>query len=282
MLEQQAKLSHTQQQLATGRRILTPAEDPSGSAKILGLNQVISVTEQYLRNADVAESRLELEETALDGIMNIYQRARELTIQGSNDTLGTDERKAIAVEMRELLDELLSLANRKDANGEFIFSGFSGNQPPVQDNGSGTYTYLGDQGQRQIRVGPSREVSIGDNGYDVFFNINNSTENAFSAIYTMITGLETNNPNPAVLQDFDAVMNNINIVRSRVGARLNSIEEQKQVNESLTVQGKTLLSETEDVDFAEAVTRLNLQLTGLQAAQQSYTRIQGLSLFNFL
>lgn len=282
MLEQQAKLSVTQQQIATGRKILSPSDDPAGSARILDLNQVIAVNEQYQRNSDAAQSRLDAEESAVQGMQNLYQRARELAVQGLSDSTGDDNRKQIAIEMRQLLDEMTSLAGRKDANGEYIFSGFQGNQNPVGDNGSGTYTYLGDQGVRQIQIGPSRKISAGDNGFDVFFNIQNSSENAFSVLYNFAQSLSNGTQDASSLNDFDAVMNNFSNISAKIGARLNSIESQKGVNDNLVIQSESLLSSIEDLDLAEAVTKLNLQQVGLEAAQQSYIRVQGLSLFNYL
>jgi len=282
MLDQQAKLSKTQQQVATGRKILSPSDDPAGSARILDLNQVISVNEQYQRNADAAKSRLDAEESAIQGMQDLYQRGRELAVQGLSDTLSDDNRKAIEIEMRQLLDEMTSLAGRKDANGEYIFSGFQGNQNPVGDNGSGTYTYLGDQGTRQIQIGPSRQIAAGDTGFDVFFNIQNTSENAFSVLYKFADSLANGTQDASSLDDFDAVMNNFSNINAKIGARVNSIDSQKGVNDSLVLQSKTVLSSIQDLDLAEAVTKLNLQQVGLQAAQQSYTRVQGLSLFNYL
>ena len=71
-------------------------------------------------------------------------------------------------------------------------------------------------------------------------------------------------------------------IRANVGARLNTVDKQIEINASFTLQLKTTLSEIRDLDFSEAVTKLNLRLVGLQAAQNAYTRVQGLSLFNYL
>ena len=89
MLERQSDLSRTQLQLSTGRRILSPSDDPSASADVVGLMQSKEITAQYQRNVDVAQSRLELEEVTLTGSSELLQRVRELTLQANNATLAT-------------------------------------------------------------------------------------------------------------------------------------------------------------------------------------------------
>jgi len=282
MLEQQSKLNEVQQQISTGKRLLSPSDDPAAAARILDLKEVISINEQYLRNTDLVQARLETEDDALTSIINVYQRIRELTVQSLNSPLQQVDRDAIAVELKQQLSELTGLASRKDVSGDYLFSGFKGNTNPITDNGSGTYTYAGDQGNRSIQIGPNRTIQDTDNGYDLFFNVPGTSENAFSVVYNLITNLGTNTQTGASLTDMDAVMDNVIQYRSGTGARLNALETQTGVNEGLVLQSKQLLSDLEDLDFAEAVTELNLRRTGLEAAQQAYIRIQGLSIFNFL
>ncbi len=282
MLEQQARLLQTQQQIASGKRIENPSDDPSGAARVIDVGQIVAVNEQYRRNADFVNTRLSLEESTITGFLNVYQRIRELTVQGLNDSLNQEDLNSIAKEVRQGIGQLKSLAETKDATGEYIFSGFSGNVVPVADDGNGTYTYQGDQGQRQVQVGPNNKVADGDNGFDVFFDIANTSENAFSAAYKIATALEADTLASTVLADIDAVMDNLNLTRSKTGARLNAIDIQNKINEDVVFQGDKLLSEIQDLDYAEAISRLNQQQVGLEAAQQSYVRVQGLSLFNFL
>jgi flagellar hook-associated protein 3 FlgL len=282
ILDQQVRLTDIQQKISTGRRILNPSEDPAGAARILDLKQIIDINEQYQRNADMVKSRLESQDVSLTSFVDVYQRVRELAVQGLNDPIGQENRNAIALEVRQQLDELLSLASRKDGSGEYLFSGYQGGTNPVTDGGSGTYTYAGDQGRRAVAIGPSRSVEDSDNGFDLFFNIDNTTENAFSAVYQLATALESNTQSGTNIADIDAIMENINNFRSKTGVGLNSIEVQTEVNEGVVLQSKELLSSIEDLDLAEAITELNLRKTGLEAAQQSYVKIQGLTLFNFL
>jgi flagellar hook-associated protein 3 FlgL len=285
ILDQQSQLAGTQLQLASGKRINTPSDDPTGSAQILGLSESVKVTEQYQKNIDYLLSRLNLEDTALGSIGEALQRARELAVQGLNDTNGPDDRSAIAQEIRQLMDEVLGLANRKDANGEYLFGGFQGQTSPFSHDGSGTFSYAGDQGQRQLQVGPARQIADSDSGLDVFMKIpavGGGFEDVFSTLYTLATDLEANAPNAASLNQIDSAMNHLLGFRATVGARLNAVENQETINSALLEQLERTRASIEDLDYAEAASRLSQESFTLQAAQQAFVRVQNLNLFNFL
>jgi len=168
ILGQQADLTKVQLQIASGRKILTPADDPAGSARALNLQESASSTSQYDRNIDIATSQLQFEESNLTGVTGLIQRVRELTVQGNSDTLNSSSRGLIATEIRQRFDELLSLANTRDANNEYIFSGFQSKTQSFVLNADGTVKYNGDEGQRFLQIGSSRQVATGDSGADVF------------------------------------------------------------------------------------------------------------------
>lgn len=173
ILDRQSRLSKSEQQLATGKRIITPADDPAGAVKVQDLTQTIQTTEQYQMNINAARQRLGTEENALGSVTNLLQRVRELAVQGNNDVQTSEDRQMIAYEVRERLDELMSLANTRDANGEYVFSGYEGNIQPFTRNADGTFNYNGDQGRRFIQVSPSRQIASTDSGYEVFQTVKN-------------------------------------------------------------------------------------------------------------
>jgi flagellar hook-associated protein 3 FlgL len=285
ILEQQTQLVRTQNQLSTGKRIVNPSDDPTGAARLVGLSESAKVTEQYQRNIDVARSRLELEDTALGSVVDGLQRARELAVQGLNDTNGPEQRTAIALEVRQILDEVIGLANRKDGTGNFLFSGFQVLTVPFTDNGAGVFSYAGDTGQRQIQIGPARQVADGDSGQAVFLDIQDGgggSEDVFTTLYTLATDLEANAPNGASLDQLDNAIDHLLGFRATAGARLNALDSQRNINEALLVQLEQTRSTIEDLDYAEAASQLSQQSVTLQAAQQAFVRVQNLNLFNFL
>lgn len=286
MLERQSNLSVTQQQVASGKRILSPSDDVLGSTQVLALNNVIDTHQQYRENADVASGRISQEESALTQGINVLQRARELAIQSENVTLNATNRANIAVEMRELINEIMSSANEKDANGEFIFSGFNVATTPFTATevppGSGlfNYAYTGDLGQRNVQIGETRFIAVGDPGQNVFMDIpetGGGTQNIFETLEQFALDLETGAANANITNDLSLAMEHLSSFRTQTGGRQNSIESHEVLNEDIIFQGQKTLSSIEDLDFAEAVSRLNLELATLQAAQQSFAKIQNLS-----
>jgi len=284
MLDKQRELGRTELQVASGKRILRPSDDPSSAVRILDLNEAQKRLEQYQRNADMAVARLDQEETALIGIGDLLQRVRELAVQGANDTLNIDDRRAIAAEVRQHMDSFLQLANSQDANGEYLFAGFQSLTPALSHDGMGNFSYQGDTGQRMLKIGDNREVAVGDPG-SIFMDFPataGGTTNIGAVLYALADNLEAGNGYPDALADIDTAMSTLLSTRAKIGARLNAIDDQKAANDAFDLAVTDVRSSLEDLDYAEAVSRFNQQLTALQAAQQSFLRIQDLSLFNFL
>ncbi len=285
MLEQQTKLFQTQNQLSTGKRINSPSDDPTGAAQLVGLSESAKTTAQYQDNILAARTRLELEDTALGSVGDALQRVRELTVAGLNDTNGPQERTAIAAEIRQLAGEVMGLANRKDGNGQFMFAGFQVLTIPFSEAPPGTFNYNGDQGQRQIQVGPARQIADGDSGQAVFMDIPDGSggfESIFATLETLASDLEANTPNSSSLAQLDRAMDQFLGFRATAGARLNALSSQRTINEALLLQLEQTRSTIEDLDLAEAASRLSLESVTLQAAQQAFIKVQNLSLFNFL
>jgi len=285
MLEQQTKLFETQNQLSTGKRINSPSDDPTGAAQLVGLSESTKLTAQYQENILAARTRLELEETALGSAGDTLQRVRELTVQALNDTNGASERTAIAVEVRQLADEMMGLANSKDGSGQFMFAGFQVLTTPFTEAPPGTFNYNGDQGQRQIQIGPARQIADGDSGQAVFMDIpdgGGGFESIFATLETLASDLEANTPNGASLDQIDRAMDQFLGFRASTGARLNALDNQEKINEALLIQLEKTRSVVEDLDYAEAASRLSRESVTLQAAQQAFVKIQDLNLFNFI
>lgn len=286
MLRQQTELAKTQQQVSTGERILSPSDDPVAAVRVLGIERDLNLTEQYQSNADVAESKLSVTDGVLSSAADILQRIRQLAVQGLNDSNDGNARQAIAEEMNQLNESLLSLANSTDANGEYLFSGYQSN---TQAFDPGTYAYNGDSGQRNVRVGSGYLVEVSEPGDQVFVsnNLDGSTQAIFQTIEDFTTALNNNDVSTApnngdFLSNLDTSLGQVLGARTNVGTRLNAIDQQRAVNEASIASLESNRSQLADLDYAEAITRLNQQSVGLQAAQQAYVKVQGLSLFNFI
>lgn len=164
----------TQEQISTGNRILTPADDPVASVRLLQLEQQSNVLGQYSSNMTAAQNSLNQEEVTLNSVNTVLLRVQELAVQAGNGSLNADDRASIAAELEQRENELLGLVNTKNARGEYLFSGFQGKAEPFARNADGTYSYQGDEGQRTLEIASSLNVPISDNGKKVFQNVTNA------------------------------------------------------------------------------------------------------------
>lgn len=171
LLNQQAALSKTQSQIATGKRVQTPADDPVAASQLHELARAQAQEEQFAKNSTIVTGRLQTEEQALADAHSMIQRARELVVQANTATLSDSDRNFIATELKARLAELLSIANRKDGNGEYLFAGYSSGTQPFARALAGTVAYAGDTGSRYLQVGASLFVQDSDTGSRVFTDI---------------------------------------------------------------------------------------------------------------
>ena len=382
MMAQSSALSKTQQQIAAGTRILSPADDPIGAAQALELDRSLAESQQHEKNTTAATNRLSFEEQTLNDATNLLNRIRDLTVEANSGAMDDSARKSILSEIQVRYTDLMDLANRKDTNGEYLFSGYSTQTRPFVSTGT-TVTYQGDDGTRVLQTGPSQRVTDGHPGSDVFMDIKqgngtfvtgaastntgaatidtgsvpnptawtpgtftihfttptdyeilDSTNTAISTgtltgdgtvafngievqikgdaatddkftiapagsqdMFSALSGLMSTLQRPsgstsqnalyatemgATLTQLDNSLDRISDIRSEVGARLSVLQDSTDAQADRQLDLKTQLSQIRDLDYADAITTLNIQLAGLQAAQQSYAKISNLNLFNYL
>ena len=285
MLEQQVELSRTQQQLATGKRLVSAADDPAASVRNLQLGDRLTQNEQYLKNLDTAQGRLELEEGALASSVDLLQRVRELAVQALNATQGSGDLKLIEVEVRSHLEGLLSLANTQNANGEFLFAGYQVETIPFSSDGSGNFSYAGDQGQQHLQVSQTRQLAAADNGADIFLGVNAAAggiTSSFDILNDFADALAAGAVSADTLTDIDTAMDKMLAVRADVGSRLRAVDDQRGTNESFGLVLEKERADLVDLDYTEAIARFNQQLLALQASEQVFAKVQGLTLFDYL
>lgn len=391
----------TQNQISTGKRIINPSDDPVASARVLQLNQDKAQRDQFIKNIDDVDGRLSQEESQLTAINNVIIRIRELTIQAGNGSYTLEDRKTLATEVEVRLEELTSLMNGRDSNGEYLFSGFKGDTEPFVKGSGGNFIYQGDEGQRFVSISASSTVAASDSGKALFMDVasanntfftkaslNNTADPAatisqglvldqaaYDAFYPEDLIITFNDPNdmtalvppqPAqtnytITQKSDGrqvaanvafnssdhiTVNGIDVVidgvpnigdsyfiessskqgllttvgrlveglnsldntqrdslaalvedtllnldngqtsvlqvQSQIGGRLNTLDSVRSLLVQVDITSQEILSELQDLDYAEAVSRLSFETFILEAAQQSYVKVANLSLFNFL
>ncbi|SFU55317.1 flagellar hook-associated protein 3 FlgL [Nitrosomonas eutropha] len=286
MLQQQSSLLKLQQQLSSGKRIMTPSDDPIGAARAHELSQSLALNTQYADNRYRAMDSLQQVDSTLGSVSSVIQSARTMAVAAGNPAFSDSERKMMAIELRGHFGHLLGLANTKDEQGNYLFSGFKGNTQPFVEQSAGVVTYEGDSVQRLIQVSGSRQLEVSETGKDVFgadgSNLFNTVEDFIGALETPGGGATLNNAVSTALQDLDVALDNVLTKRAAVGSRLQEVDALQQIGEDTAVQYQQSLSRLQDLDFAQAISDLMRQQASLEAAQKTFTRVSGLSLFNMI
>ncbi len=286
----QSDLYSAQNQVSTGRRIVTPKDDPIGAAQALMVTQAGAVNELYLKNQGTADSKLSALDSTLQGINDELVNIYEKSIAAGNGAYSDSDRKAIAAELTERLDSLISLANTQDGNGRYVFAGFQSTTKPF----SGLpVVYAGDDGQQKLQVTASQYVTTNLSGNDVFMNVVDANgvstgQSMFQSVQDMITFLNTpggSAGSPAyttALSNISASIDNVLRNQATVGARQSSLESMTNTAEDRVVQYAQQLSDIEDLDYAKAITEISQKKLQLDATQATFAKTAQLSLFDYI
>ncbi|ALZ85451.1 flagellar biosynthesis protein FlgL [Pseudomonas oryzihabitans] len=410
-------VSRSQEQISTGKKILTPADDPVASIKLLQLSQEEALNGQYNTGMTAAKNSLNTGEAMLTSVETVLTRIREIAVQAGNGALDPTDRASLAKEVGQREDELMNLMNSKDASGKYLFSGSMGDTQPYVRNADGTYSYNGDEGQRSVQIASSTFVPISDSGKDAFennfnanrvktaptagntgtgrislglvedkkayddtfpastppvaadgigihflddkkyviydlskaptaaewaaydptnppagqlkadsvdgnpstsdvirfggvkvqidgvpaagdeFKITRDTDNEKRSLLNVVSDLrkalesgdgstegvyKMRDSAAVALSNLDTAYTQVDGIRGKVGARLNVIDSTSDFIADVSLVNKSVQSDLQDLDYAEALSRYALQNTVLQATQQSFVKVSQLSLFNYL
>jgi flagellar hook-associated protein 3 FlgL len=246
--------------------------------RALELRATLSARQQESRNAADGQMWLDLADTKLQDVVSQIQRARELAVRGAT-YVGAQEREAIALEISHLRDDIVALAN-SEHQGRGLFSGF--NSGDAVQKVAGSWSYTGDAGQINRRVGENEVVTINLTA-DVAFGFA-----AGSDVFTVLDDLEAAlyaDDTPGIdgsIASLDASLETVLGGLGIVGARTNQLES-AAIRTASDIQTVTeQLSSIEDIDIAEAVMELELQRTAYEAALAAFSRSSQTSLVDFL
>ncbi len=170
IMQTQSQLMQTQQQISSGKRVLTPADDPVAASQVINLTQADAMNTQFSSNRGTAADSLTLVETTLGQVSDLLQNVRTLAVQAGSGTLKDADRATLSMQLSSALSELMGAANATDAQGHYLFSGFQSLTQPFTQGPSGVQ-YNGDDGQRLVQVDSARQMSISASGADVFARI---------------------------------------------------------------------------------------------------------------
>jgi flagellar hook-associated protein 3 FlgL len=164
----ESSVSVTQNGISTGLSFTTASQDPVAAGLVNGYNQVLAQSQQYTANGQSAQGSLNIEDSALTQVQSQLQSLRDLALEANNATTSGTNLSAIATQVQQIQQSLISIANTQDGTGSYIFAGYSTQTQPFAQTATGA-SYSGDQGQRQVQLAAGQNVVVGDNG-DLVFN----------------------------------------------------------------------------------------------------------------
>jgi flagellar hook-associated protein 3 FlgL len=287
----QSNLTKVQEQLATGLNIVKPSDEPDKASLVTRLESELSRQASYQDTLKAVNVRLTASETSLKNTSDVMYRFKELAVQAANDTVGAQDRQSIALEMGNLREQILSLANSQDANGNYLFSGSKAGSPAFSKDASGRVHYQGDQARMQVNVGDNRRMNLNMPGSDAFTRVvrddgkgNKTGVDFFQALDDLVNAVKSSDRTAMQrgIAEVDTLQNGISEGLGQIGADQTVVDLQNTVLDQVVLRLKTTRSDVEDLDYTEAITRMNKDQLALEAAQSSFAKISQLSLFKFL
>jgi flagellar hook-associated protein 3 FlgL len=289
-IDQMANLQKQQQdlqtQISTGISLNKPSDNLIAFSQASQLMLEQSNLSQYKSNMDTANASLNATSTALNQSGTVLTQIKELIIQGNNGTLNAVDRKNIATQIGTLKDQLVSLANTQDANGDFIFSGTKSKTQPFTTDADGNVSYNGDTNQPTIQISPTLSVPKASTGFDTFVAVHDGSRPAGSSIFdsinTAISDFNNNQPSTNGLSQISGAINQITSMQTVNGSQLAQISTEQDVNQAQSLANQSQLSTLRDADLATLSTQLAQSTTNLQASEATFVKIASESLFNYL
>jgi flagellar hook-associated protein 3 FlgL len=285
-----ARIAKSQSQLASGRRIEVPSDDPAGHAAATRLGARVAGIEQFKRQADAARSSMEGASGLLDGLDAIMGRAHELAVQGANGGLTAADRAAMATEVNQLLEEAVATGNSSGADGRYLLGGRQTLTAPltVTRNGAGditaaTWNPRGVDGAIDVAVAEGVTVQTNLGGTSV---LGADADPTFlpTVLIQLRDALNTNNQAAVngTLSSLDTTQSRLSTARAALGSQLTALDRAAADNDATEVATKAALSAVLDADTASLAVQLSQQQAVYQAALHAAATAIQPSLLEFL
>lgn len=251
-----SRLEKTNNQVSTGKLLHRPSDDPNGVSKAMNLKSALAANEQYERNTNEATLWLDESDQTINSMVNVMQRVRELAVQGNNDTLTVEDRENIAIEVAELNDQIVQFSKTK-VKGDYDLFGSDARKFTIADG-------------VEVPVSVTKdELFIDADGNDLLQTLNQLE-------------LDLRGGQPLDLQTIDAGIEQLLNSSAQTGARQNRVESIANRIEGSNIELKSMLSKLEDIDYAEAITKLKSEESVYQASLAASAKIIQPSLMDFL
>lgn len=274
------RLSNLQNEVATGKRINTPADDPVGAGLVMQYNSQIAYYGQYQNNAQAAQQWLSYTSTNMSQAQSVLQRARDLAVQGANGSETQSDRGTLAAEVDQLYQQMVTIGNSQ-YNGQYNFGGSNTGSSPYPTSNAESVTT--DAGNVLYDVGDGTHIAVNSTG-NQYFGAAGASDNAFSLLSQLSSDLKSNNGAAVsnLLGQFDSRLSAMSASQADVGARTNRVTLVQNRLQSLTNSMQTELSSVQDANMGQVITSLTTAQSVQQASLQVASQVLVPTLASFL
>lgn len=276
-------------QIATGKKLTAPSDDVVAYNRLATIKQATADSTAYASNVTLSKSLLQQTDSTLTQISTDLQQAAELTTQAANGTLNDTDRQAIATQLQSIHDDLVNLANTKDARGQPLFGTSNGGSTAVTQAADGTVSFNGSGQVSAIPVADGTSVQSTETAARVFGNVpvsGGGTTDVFSVLTNFISALNTggdiSTAAGTAADGLKASTTQVASVQGSVGAREARLDIVTTQSTDAAAARETDRTGLEDTDLSTAITQLQKTMTILSATQASFTKLGSLSLFDYL
>jgi len=265
-----------QQQVATGKKVTKPSDDPAATADILRLNSEKNEHDQYSKNLEFAKSKLQLTDSVLDNIEQLVERARTLGQASSGDS---NLKAGYVAEIDGLRDQLITAANTTYA-GRYIFGGSVTTTTPYVKNANSTVTYNGNSKGMPLEISRSQTVETQIPGSDLF----TGSVDIFQSLSDLSAAMQSGDKDgiDAQVRKIEQFTDSVSVARTKIGNSLNFTSSAESNLSAANVARQTVLSSEEAADLAAAISDLTMSQNSLQATLALGAKISQLSIWNYL
>ena len=277
-----ARLANYQLQLATNKKLNQVSDDPVAAKQSLRYRAEGMQVQKHLDNIDKATSFMSATDQSVGEMTQLLDEAKSLAVQGANGSQDATSRKTLAGSVDSLLSRMVDLANTVH-DGRFLFGGTATVQtaPPFARNAADTgVDYSGNLDTFSVKIGPTSDVQVNTDGFSLF----KGQQDVFQVLYKLRDSLNQNDPATVndLITDVDASFQQVNGIEGSMGGRIQRLDLARSQLENTKVYLGDLVSQAEDADMAEVITKMNMTETALQAGLQSGAKVMQTTLLDFL
>jgi flagellar hook-associated protein 3 FlgL len=280
--QSQAQEQAALQELATGKRVNMPSDDPGAAAADVQNQALQSQNDQYLQNTSNLEGMFQTTDSALSSVVTSLNRAISLGVQGANGDLSLSQQQAIALQVQGLQAQIVQLGNTS-YQGSYIFGGTATQSPPftLDSTQPSGVRYDGNTGENTVEIAQGRSIQTNLPGSQIFQGASGSVMDSLQQLVTALQSGDTAGISAATTQ-VSTALNYVSQQRVFYGNATNQLT----ANETFLQQEQVNLQSQENnlvgVDIAKAATDVSKAQTAQNAAMAALARVIPQSLLDYL